>query len=69
MKEKDDQTALRFAAGAIDANAEKNISTASKSSDEVVTTALLRKIWVRRMLNELGEQCSCARFWWAWSIR
>jgi hypothetical protein len=59
MEEKDDLTSLRPAAGAIDANADKNISTASKSSDGVVTTALLRKIWVRRMLNELGEQCSC----------
>jgi len=59
MKETDDLTAPRLAAGAINANAEKSISTASNSSDEVVTTALLRKIWVRRMLNELGEQCSC----------
>ena len=59
MKEKGDPTVLRLAAGAAEENAEKNVSTATNSSDEVVSTALLRKLWVRRMLNELGDQCSC----------
>jgi hypothetical protein len=59
MKEKDDLTVLRLAAGAAQENADKNVLTATNSSDEVVSTALLRKLWVRRMLNELGEQCSC----------
>jgi hypothetical protein len=59
MKEKDDLTVLRLAAGAAEKSAEKNVSTATNSSDEVVSTALLRKLWVRRVLNELGEQCSC----------
>ena len=59
MKEKDDLTILRLGAGAAEKNAEKNPSTATNSSDEVVSTSLLRKLWVRRMLNELGEQCSC----------
>jgi len=59
MKGKDDLTVLRLSAGAVEANAEKTVSTATNSSNEVVSTALLRKLWVRRMLNELGEQCSC----------
>jgi hypothetical protein len=59
MKEGDDLSVLRLAAGAIDAIAEQNSLTAPNSSDEVVTTALLRRLWVRRMMNELGDQCSC----------
>ncbi len=61
MKEKDDLMVLRAAAGAIDASAERNNLSDPSSSNEVVTTALLRKLWVRRMLTELGEQRSCER--------
>ena len=59
MKEKDDLTVPRLAAEAIDASAGQNSVTAPNSKNEVVTTSLLRKLWVRRMLIELGEQCSC----------
>jgi hypothetical protein len=59
MKEKDDLTVLRLAAEAIDASAEQNRLTAPSSRNEVVTTALLRKLWARRMLIEIGEQDSC----------
>jgi len=44
-EEKDDLTILRLGAGAAEKNAEKNPSTATNSSDEVVSTSLLRKLW------------------------
>jgi len=59
MNEKDDLTILRLAAEAIDASAGQNRLTAPNSKNEVVTTALLRKLWVRRMLIEASERDSC----------
>jgi len=59
MNERDDLALLSLSSAEIDASSEQINLAVPTSRDEVVTTALLRRIRVRRTMNERGDQCSC----------